>query len=194
METWIWIAIGAGAAAVVALAAGIAIARGRADRRSRWLRNRFGREYDRLVADHGRRKPAEEELVARLERREQLEVRPLSPTQRSRYLQEWEGVQARFHDMPATALGQANGLVIDIMRERGYPIEDFDTRSADISVDYPQVVDDYRAAREIVVRADRGEAVDEDYGVALDHFRRLIGELLSSGETVGAERPLSAAP
>lgn len=185
MEPWVWIAIAAAAAAVVLIAAG-AIVRSRARRRTARLRARFGPEYDRALAEHGRRRRAEAELESRLERRAGLEIRPLDEARRGWYREAWEGVAARFVDAPAASLGQANGLVIDLLRERGYPTEDFEQRAADISVDHPHLVEHYRSAREIAIACERGEATTEDLRHGLVHFRSVLDELLQDEPAASA--------
>src|SRR5207237_2714790 len=136
MAAWIWVIIAIAALIVVCALAWGAWRR----RRSAALRQRFGSEYDRTVTAQGDRRRAESELDARRKRREKLDIRPLTPAARQRYNDEWHNTQARFVDEPAAAVRQADVLVISVMRDRGYPMEDFDQRSADISVDQPQVV------------------------------------------------------
>jgi hypothetical protein len=157
-------------------AAGVAIAR---RRRSQQLREGFGPEYDRTLADRGDRREAEDELRERRERHDQLEIRELEPETRERYSERWRGAQRDFVDQPAAAVGEADALVIEVMRERGYPVEDeFDRRAADISVEHPVVVENYRSAHEISGRAVHNEASTEDLRQAMIHFRALFVELV----------------
>ena len=149
--------------------------------RSRKLRERFGPEYDRTVADAGDRKQAEARLQERTERRQRLEIVALDPADRDRYVEAWRQTQARFVDEPAEATREADRLITDVMRKRGYPIDDFEQRAADISVDHPQVVDDYRAAQAIAAANERSEASTEDLRQALVHYRSLFEELLEVG-------------
>jgi FtsZ-interacting cell division protein ZipA len=149
--------------------------------RSRRLRERFGPEYDRTVAEAGDRKQAESQLQERTERRQQLDIVPLDPADRDRYVEAWRQTQARFVDEPAEATREADRLITDVMRKRGYPIDDFEQRAADISVDHPQVVDDYRAAQAIAAANERSEASTEDLRQALVHYRSLFEELLEVG-------------
>ena len=180
METWVWIAIAAGAA-VLAVVVAMALARQRnARRRAERLRAHFGPEYDHAVEQFGSRKSAEAELEARLERRARLEIAPIDAESRQRFLDAWEDVQAKFVDTPAASFGLANGLVVDAMRERGYPIEDFDQRAADLSVDHPELVENYRAAREVYVANDEGRADTEDLRQAMVHLRAVMSELLDA--------------
>jgi FtsZ-interacting cell division protein ZipA len=162
---------------VVALLVVLALFAGR-QRRSRRLRERFGPEYDRTVAETGDRKEAETQLQDRTERRQRLDIVALDPADRDRYVEAWRQTQARFVDEPAEATREADRLVTDVMRKRGYPIDDFEQRAADISVDHPQVVDDYRAAQAIAAANERGEASTEDLRQALVHYRSLFEELL----------------
>jgi hypothetical protein len=146
--------------------------------RSRRLQQRFGPEYDRTVAEAGDRRQAESQLQERTERRQQFDIVPLDPADRDRYVEAWRQTQARFVDEPAEATREADRLITDVMRRRGYPIDDFEQRAADISVDHPQVVDDYRAAQAIAAANERSEASTEDLRQALVHYRSLFEELL----------------
>jgi hypothetical protein len=186
MDTWVWIVI---AAVVVAVVAIVAIVM-RQQRRRTELRESFGPEYERAVAREGDVRKGESELMARRERRAELDIRPLSPQSRTAYARSWEQTQARFVDDPATALAQADALIIAVMGERGYPMDDFDRRTEDISVDHPDVVQHYRAAHDISVRLDQdtnasasSTAVStEDLRQALVHYRALFQELLETDE------------
>jgi hypothetical protein len=182
MPTWAWIVIAAGAALVLL---GVAFGVLRANRRRR-LRGQFGPEYDRATADAPTRREAEAELVERQRRREELEIRPLSPGARGRYLHEWEVAQARFVDDPQQAIGEADQLIQQVMRDRGYPVEDFDRRAADLSVDHPDVVQNYRAGHAISRKTVRGEADTEELRQAMIHYRALFDELLETGERARA--------
>jgi len=147
-------------------------------RRSRKLREQFGPEYDRTVAEAGDRKEAESRLQERTARRQRLDIVPLDAADRDRYVEAWRQAQARFVDEPAEATREADRLITAVMRQRGYPIDDFEQRAADISVDHPQVVDDYRAAQAIASANERSEASTEDLRQALVHYRSLFEELL----------------
>ena len=156
--------------------------------RTKRLRDRFGPEYDRAVADAGSRRKAEDELEARRKRVAKLVLTPLTPEQQNRFGKEWTAAQARFVDDPRGAVADANRLVKEVMQARGYPMGDFDQRAADISVDHPVVVSNYRAAREIALRAETGKASTEDLRKAVVHYRELFQELLSNREVVGVAR------
>jgi hypothetical protein len=173
MDAWVWVVI---AAAVLVLAVGVWTLA--AWRRRTQLRERFGPEYERLLAERGDRREAESELLGRQKRREEMDIHPLDPSARDNYAIAWREIQARFVDGPAVAVKEANGLVTEVMRDRGYPIEDFDQRSADISVDYPVVVENYRAAQAITLRNEEGKASTEDLRQAMVHYRSLFSSLL----------------
>jgi hypothetical protein len=138
------------------------------------------------VQQRGSRRKAEAELGSRVERREGLEIRSLSPAARDRYLESWTQVQSQFVDNPEGAVTAADQLVASVMNERGYPMDDFEARTGDISVDHPQVVERYRSAHGIAQKNDRGEATTEDLRQALKHYRALFEELLEPTE----DRPL----
>jgi hypothetical protein len=173
MDTGLLIAI----LVVIVLLALLAFFAGR-QRRRRQLKDRFGPEYDRTVEQAGDRRAAEAELLERAERRQRLDIVPLDPEARTRYMEAWRNTQARFVDEPAEATREADRLITSVMRDRGYPVDDFEQRAADISVDHPQVVDDYRAAHGIAMANDRSEASTEDLRQALVHYRSLFEELL----------------
>jgi len=144
------------------------------------LRNRFGPEYERVVHDTGDVRKAEAQLQARQARVERLHIRRLSDAEAARFSSAWRDVQTRFVDDPKTAIADADRLVAELMHARGYPVGDFDERVADISVDHPAVVMNYRAARDIAQDHARGRASTEDLRQALVHYRALISELLET--------------
>ena len=152
-------------------------------RRTRRLQQQFGPEYERAVNETGNRQAAEAELEDRRARRERFEIVALDPAARERHLERWRLVQAQFVDSPTAATRAADRLINEVMRERGYPVEDFEQRAADISVDHPQVVDDYRAAHGVAEANERSEASTEDLRQSLVHYRSLFEDLL---ETHGA--------
>jgi hypothetical protein len=148
-----------------------------ARRRTSRLRGQFGPEYDRTVETTDSRRKAEAELAAREERREQLTIRPLTPTARARYSELWRNVQAQFVDDPSTAVTSADSLIQSVMSDRGYPVADFDQRAADVSVDHPDVVENYREGHRLA-RGRNGENPTEDLRQAMRHYRALFDELL----------------
>jgi FtsZ-interacting cell division protein ZipA len=150
-------------------------------RRSTTLQRRFGPEYEHRIEEHGDRKAAEAELRDVARRRKQLEIRPLSAGARDRYSEEWRQVQSRFVDQPDQAVGDADRLVALVMRERGYPVEDFDDQIDMVAVDHPGVVENYRAAHAIHQRNAQRMANTDDLRQALIHYRSLFDELLSDG-------------
>lgn len=147
-------------------------------RRSLQIRQRFGPEYDRVVQQEGDPRKAEGVLEFRQRRREKYKIHPLSANDRSSFAVRWNEVQARFVDDPRGAVTVADSLVTDIMQARGYPIGEFNQRAEDLSVDYPQIVENYRAAHEIAVRHGAGKASTEDLRQAMVHYRLLFQELL----------------
>jgi hypothetical protein len=183
MSTWVWILI---AAVAIIVLGGIVWSALRA-RRTRTLREGFGSEYDRTVAESPSRREAEAELKERQKRREQLDIQPLSPGSRERYVIAWQSTQAKFVDDPADAIEEADALIQKVMRERGYPVEDFDQRAADVSVDHPEVANNYRAAHGISVAQSRGNATTEDLRQAMKHYRALFDDLLEAREAEKAE-------
>src|SRR3954469_7858302 len=154
-------------------------------RRSQQLQEGFGPEYDRTVEENGGdRREAETELLERRQRRDKFEVRDLDEGARDRYVERWRAAQRRFVDQPGPAVAEADALVIEVMRDRGYPVADeFEQRAADVSVDHPEVVEHYRAAHDISGRATTGEASTEDLRQAMVHFRALFVDLLGEDDT-----------
>lgn len=152
-------------------------------RRSENLRKKFGPEYDRVVKQEGDARKAEGVLDIRTKRRENFNIHPLSAGDRSSYAVRWNEVQARFVDDPRGAVAVADALVTDVMQARGYPIGDFEQRAADLSVDYPVVVDNYRAAHQIALRHGAGQASTEDLRQSMVHYRALFQELLDERKT-----------
>jgi hypothetical protein len=183
-QSTVLIVVVAIALVALAIAAWIVIQKNR----TRRLRSRFGPEYDRAVAEAGNIRRAEDELEARRKRVAKFTLTPLTPEQQNRFGKEWTAAQARFVDDPVRAVADANRLVKEVMQARGYPVADFDQRAADLSVDHPIVVSNYRAAREIALRAESGEASTEDLRKAVVCYRDLFQELLASREVVGVAR------
>jgi len=147
-------------------------------RQSRRLRERFGPEYDRLLAERGDRARAESELREREKRVRRLTILPLTPADAAKFSHEWGALQTRFVDNPRGVVVQAYRLVRDLMTKRGYPMQDFEHRAADISVHHPELVDAYRSAQAIAAREQRGEASTEDLRKAVVYYRALFDELL----------------
>jgi hypothetical protein len=150
------------------------------------MERRYGPEYERLVAEMGSRKRAEARLLERARRVSEYDIRPLSEPDRARYLQAWKSVQAHFVDDPGKAVAEADELLGKAMAGRGYPMADFDRRSADLSVHYPAVVQNYRAAHDIALRHRDGKASTEDLRQAMIHCRALFEELVTDGRAPDA--------
>jgi predicted nucleic acid-binding protein len=182
MPSWGWVLIAIGIVVVLALMAWSAYS----TRRRKGLQDRFGPEYDRTVADAPTRREAESDLSERQKRRDELEIRPLPADSRDRYASRWHNTQAKFVDAPEDAVSDADALIQEVMRERGYPVEDFDQRTADLSVDHPEVISNYRAAHGISVANERGKASTEDLRTAMVHYRALFEELLEEHEPAQA--------
>ena len=156
-------------------------------KRTEQLRSRFGPEYERVVETDGDRRRAEAVLVERQKRIEKLDIRPLSAEDRRRFEQAWLREQTRFVDDPRGAVAEADRLIGEAMRARGYPVGDFEQRAADISVDHPMVVENYRIAHDIALRDRRNEAGTEDLRKAMVHYRSLFEDLLENRAAVARE-------
>lgn len=140
------------------------------------LEGRYGREYERTVRERGRSK-AEAELAAREQRVAQYDIRPLNADERERFAERWTRVQAEFVDAPRTAVQHADVLLQEVMQARGYPIADFDQRAADLSVEFGDLVGNYRSAHSISQRAD--SANTEDLRKAMLQYRSLYDSMLN---------------
>src|SRR4029453_11366935 len=176
MPTWAWILIVIAAVVIVGAIAWSAYN----TRRRRGLQERFGDEYDRSLADAPSGREAEAHLSEREKRREELDIRPLDPSSRDRYASQWQNTQAAFVDDPEAAIPDADSLIQQVMRERGYPVDDFEQRANDLSVDHPDVISNYRAAHGIARANDRNNASTEDLRTAMVHYRALFEELLET--------------
>ena len=142
------------------------------------LREKFGPEYERAVQEHGSERKAEAQLAGREKRVEKFQIRDLEPIEQERFTERWSSVQSRFVDSPKGAVTEADDLVSSVMNARGYPMSDFDQRAADISVDHPQVVENYRSAHQIALRVGKDQANTEDLRTAMIHYRSLFQELV----------------
>jgi hypothetical protein len=178
MDTWVWIVI-AVVAAIVLLAVLFSATR---SRRTRSLQDRFGNEYDRTVEHAGDKREAERELREREKRHEALDLQPLSPRQRDSYVQEWQTTQGRFVDDPSGAVAEADRLVQRVMKDRGYPVDDFEQRAADISVEHPELVEKYRTAHGVAQKSDQGQASTEELRHSVRHYRAVFAELLGDDD------------
>ncbi len=176
MSQWIWVLIAVLVLVVLAVV-GWSLSR---RRRSERLKEHFGPEYERTVGELGEQRAAEAELREREKKRKKLDIVELAPEARQEHTATWQRVQAEFVDDPQGALGRAERLVTRVMRERGYPIDDFDQRAADISVDHPDIVENYRGAHAIYESQHDGDIGTEDARQAFVHYRALFDRLLGS--------------
>ncbi len=178
MDTNIWIVIVALLVGVIIFLAGLLFTQ---KRRSQQLQSRFGPEYDRAVRQYGDQKHAEAELAAREKRVTRFRIVPLSREDGARFAEAWRSVQSRFVDDPHAAVQDADRRVRELMERRGYPMGDFEQRAADLSVDHPSVVENYRAAHQIALRNEGGTASTEELRKAIVHYRAIFDELLEVG-------------
>ena len=183
-----WIVV---AALVVVALIALAVWLSQRKRQSKRLQDRFGPEYDKTVRDLGSPTKAELELKSREQRVEHLDIVALAPAEAVRFSDTWNSLQGRFVDNPQGVVVQAEQVVRELMLKRGYPMADFERRAADISVDYPGVVQNYRAAQAIAVRGARGEASTEELRKAVVHYRSLFDELLEVREATQAVAPVT---
>jgi hypothetical protein len=191
MPAWEWILIVVCAVIVVGLVVAAASVIG-SRRKTERLKQHYGREYERLVSETGSQKGAENELTARERKRKALEIVPLTPSALSDFSTRWHEVQTKFVDDPATAVGVADRLVTEVMRERGYPVDDFEQRAADISVDHPQIVDNYRAAHGIHLAQRQADVSTERQREAFVHYRALFEKLLETDKESDRRKEASA--
>ncbi len=187
MPVWEWIVI---AVCVVLVVSGVIVAAAVANsrRKTQRLKGRYGAEYERLVSETGDHRAAEQELTARERHRDELHIVALTPSARSDFTARWHQVQTGFVDNPATAVGVADRLVTEVMRERGYPVDDFDRRAADVSVDHPQIVENYRTAHGIHLAQQQGGVSTEQQREAFVHYRALFDKLLENSQADDTQR------
>jgi len=178
---WIWIAV----AVAVALIAILAISAGARRTRSSQLREHFGREYDHVVQTSGSRTLAEQELVARAQEAKTFDIRTLTAAERERFVEQWRRVQARFVERPTTAVVEADELITEVMRTRGYPMADFEKHEALLSVKHPGVVEHYRKGHAAI--APGGQVSTEGLRQAMLHYHALFDELVNDGHDVARE-------
>jgi hypothetical protein len=171
---------------VVLAAAAAAFAQ---NRRRAVLQDRFGPEYDRAVENSDTRRGAEQHLAKVAHRRDELDIRDLDATERSTYTAEWDAIQARFVDEPGPAVDAAESLISTVMRERGYPVDDFDERADLVAADHPDIVQHYREAHTAHERHRSSGAVDtEDLRQSFVHYRALFAALVN-GQTQSTIHP-----
>jgi hypothetical protein len=184
MDERLFLGVGLVVALLLVVAAVLAARR----RRSKQLAQRFGSEYERAVEEHGGRRKAEAELASREKRFEKAHVRPLADADRDRYRGLWSAVQARFVDSPRAAVADADQLIEEVMRARGYPLGDPAQRLADVALAHPQLLEHYRGACALAAESRAGSADTEDLRQAMIHYRELFEDLLEARqeELVGA--------
>jgi len=173
---------------VVIVVVGVATVVFMRKRRTARLRAQFGDpEYTRAVQEVGNQRNAEKQLEERAARVENFHIRALSPADHARFMESWRKVQGRFVDSPGGAVTEADQLLGDVMSMRGYPVSDFEQRAADISVDHPQVMENYRAGHAIALRQKQGQASTEELRQAMIHYRTLFEELVGVPEIARAK-------
>src|SRR3984957_13130331 len=190
MPIWEWILIAA-VAVVVVVAAAVVISMISFRSKTKRLKQHYGTEFERVLDETGSEKGAVRELTTRERKHEKLDIVPLSPSALSNFTLGWQEVQAVFVDDPASAVCAADRLVTEVMRERGYPVDDFDRRAADISVDHPEIVDNYRAAHGITT-AQQDDVSTEQQRDAFVHYRALFEKLLETAQNDDAEKSQEA--
>ena len=150
-------------------------------KRTERLRSEFGPEYKRMARAEGDAREAEKVLLERQARVKKLDIKPLNDQQRTEFADAWESAQAEFVDDPTAAVAHADVLVQEVMNTRGYPVADFEQRVADVSVDHPAVVQNYRLAHDIAIRHDQQDVGMEKLREAMLHYRALFADLLHDG-------------
>lgn len=170
------IIIGALVLLVVVGLIGMAMSR---QRRTKRLQDQFGPEYERTLKKMGDKREAESDLEERLAHVSTLNIRPLTAEETNRYAIQWQDVQREFVDEPLLSLQKGDRLIREVMKARGYPVEDFEQRVADISVHYPELVSDYRGMHHIAIKDGPESASTEEIRRAMIHGRALFENLIS---------------
>ena len=171
------IIIGALVLLIVVGLIGMAMAR---QRRTKRLQEQFGPEYDRTLKKMGDKREAESDLEERLAHVNTLNIRPLTAEETNRYALQWQEVQREFVDEPLLSLQKADRLIREVMKARGYPVEDFEQRVADISVHYPELVANYRGMHRIAIKESSDTPGTEEIRKAMIHGRALFENLIST--------------
>jgi hypothetical protein len=184
----LWTIVALVAVAIVFAVTALVAMQRRARLRRAALKERFGPEYDRAVEQLGNPARAERELAYRAERVDHFRFHDLSAADRRLFTESWRSIQLKFVDEPAVAVTSANELINQVMRARGYPVEHFEQRVADLSVEHPNVIQHYRAAHELSRSVHNGTVDTEQLRQALVHYRMLFTDLLQEG--AGAPVPL----
>ena len=157
-------------------------------RRTSRLRRQFGPEYDRVLEERRSRARGEAELEARCRRVRGLHLRVLDAGSRADLVKAWQAIQARFADDPRESVAAADHLVTTTLSAIGYPPQASDEGLADMSVHHAYVLDDYRTAREIAARAERGPVGTEDLRQSIICYRTLLEDVM--GEWLGKKQSL----
>ena len=147
--------------------------------RTKRLQDKFGPEYERTVSEIGDARQAEHDLEARLDHVRTLDIRPLSADEIHHFTNDWQMTQAEFVDEPLAAMQKSDRLIREVMKAKGYPVEDFEQRVADISVDYPELVEDYRGLHLIALKGANEEVNTEEMRQAMIHGRALFENLVN---------------
>jgi hypothetical protein len=191
MPVWSWFFIAAAVLIVLTLVI-LAVLSVTSRRKTRRLKEHFGAEYERTVDEAGDQRAAEHELVSRERKRQKLDVVALSPDAHKEFADQWRVIQRVFVDDPSGAVGEADRLVTEVMRERGYPVDDFDQRAADISVDHPDTVEHYRAAHTLYLAQETADIGTEAQRQAFVHYRALFEQLLGADHKIEKNTPKEA--
>ena len=191
MPVWSWFFIAAAVLVVLTLVM-LAVLSVTGRRKTRRLKEHFGAEYERTVDEAGDQRAAEQELIARERKRQKLDVVALSPDAHKKYAEQWHVVQRVFVDDPSGAVDEADRLVTEVMRERGYPVDDFDQRASDISVDHPDTVEHYRAAHTLYLAQEKADIGTEAQRQAFVHYRALFEQLLGADHEIEKNTPKEA--
>jgi len=178
----LWIA----GAAVAALVIILAITAGMRRSRTEKLREHYGSEYDRTMRAAGSRSAAEQELVSRAEEVKTFDIRPLTAAERNGFTNDWTRIEQQFVSRPTTAVVEADEVITDVMRTRGYPMADFETHAAHLSVKHPRVIEHYRAGHALIDK----HGSTEDLRQAMLHYRALFDELVNEGVDVQRDMPV----
>jgi hypothetical protein len=183
---WIWI----GAAVIAVLVIVMLLSAASRSSRTARLREKFGSEYDYLVDEHGSRRRAEQEMLARVDESKVIKIRPLSPADADRFRREWQTIEAHFVERPAMAVSEADELIDQILRTQGYPLGNFERHVAHLSTRHPRLAEHYRAGHDVIRNHEPGSTTTEDLRQAMLHFRSLLDELLGPSDVV-REVPVS---
>jgi hypothetical protein len=176
MESWMTVVI----AALVVLAVTAWFIHDR--QRSKRLRERFGLAYDQTVSEVGNRRRAEAQLESRAARANELRARPMGSADRARFSSQWKQCQALFVDDPAGAVAEADKLLVEVMRTRGFAADNFNERVTDIAAAYPQQADRYRQAGEIVELDHRSAVTTDKLRTAFLNYREVFDDLIGEDD------------